>query len=152
MRINHAQRNAHQQFRKPAIKIRASAWWCVTRCLKGMSTGAIANLPYQVKGFDCFCGFQFEWYLHQINHAHSPCQGQCSPALSKTCDKNTSKGMMMGYPLFESNLDWSNSKFTIPGEGIWLLLWLPIWMFSPPNLPSALTMPRAMCTSIFLNL
>ena len=120
MRIYHANNNVQQQFRKLVIKIWARAWWWVTRYLKGISTGAIANLPYQVKGFDCFCSFQFDWYLDKIYHRHSTCQEQRAPAISRTCDINTSEGIMMGNPLFERNFKRSNSKFTIPGEGIWL--------------------------------
>jgi hypothetical protein len=37
-----------------------------------VSTGGIANLPCQVKGFDCFCRIHFEWYRQQIYHAYSP--------------------------------------------------------------------------------
>ena len=38
--------------------------------------------------------------------------------------------------LFQRNLNRSNSKYTIPGEWIWLLLLLPFWMVSPPNFHS----------------
>ena len=71
MRLYHAYGNVLQQFRKRVIKIRARAWWRVACVFKGISTGEIVNLPYQVKGFDCFFGFDFEWYRHHLYHASS---------------------------------------------------------------------------------
>ena len=77
MPIHRVLGNVYRQFPKHVIKNTSNGMMMGNLSFQRNLNKRIANLPYKVKGIDCFFRFHFEWYRLQIYHAYSPFVGQC---------------------------------------------------------------------------
>ena len=124
-------------------KIRATAWWRVTCLRKGISARALANLPYQVKVFDCCCGFILNGiaskFTMRIHHTY----GNVYKQFCKPVNKIRATAWWWASCLCKGISAWSKQIYHIT----WMDLIAPAafcWMASPPNLPCVFTISMVM--------